>query len=272
MTTPAQYLINGRSDATLSPLDRGFAYGDGVFRTFKVAAGTPVNWLMQYTKLLEDCNVLGIVCPSAEVLLNDITQLFSPEHNAIAKIIITRGEGARGYAVPALAQPTRVVIKAPLPHYPSSNAEDGVSLHLCELRLSSQPKYAGIKHLNRLENVMARMEWSDASIADGLLLDARGNAIECTMSNLFARFGSSLCTPDLSLCGVAGITRQRILDTAPDFGLRPEVCEISLTKLMQADELLICNSLYGVWQVRTFNNRKWPKLDLADNLRKALHE
>jgi len=145
-------------------------------------------------------------------------------------------------------------------------------LHLCELRLASQPKYAGIKHLNRLENVMARMEWSDASIADGLLLDARGNAIECTMSNLFARFGSSLCTPDLSLCGVAGITRQRILDMAPDFGLRPEVCEISLTKLMQADELLICNSLYGVWQVRTFNNRKWQKLDLADNIRKALHE
>jgi len=126
----------------------------------------------------------------------------------------------RGYAVPVLAQPTRVVIKAPFPHYPEANFNEGVRLHLCNLRLSYQPQFAGIKHLNRLENVMARMEWTDNTITDGLLLDEKDRAIECTMSNVFARFGKSLVTPDLSLCGVAGITRGRILRSLGDRCIR----------------------------------------------------
>ena len=267
-----QYLINGRSDITLSPLDRGFAYGDGVFRTIKITGGKPDHWALHYTKLLEDCNVLGIVCPAADLLMSDLKQLVTDRHDAVIKIIITRGEGARGYAVPALAQPTRIVIKTPLPSYPSANFDEGVKLHLCELRLSAQAKYAGIKHLNRLENVMARMEWSDSSIVDGVLLDSHENVIECTMSNLFARFGTTLLTPDLGNCGVAGITRQQILKLALNLGLSPEVAQIALSRLMQADELVICNSLYGVWQVRAFNERTWSQSSLASNLRKALHE
>jgi len=267
-----QYLINGRSDVNLSPLDRGFAYGDGLFRTIRVTGGSPQHWPLHYTKLLEDCNVLGIVCPAAELLLSDIKQLLTDHHDAVIKIMITRGEGARGYALPALAQPTRVVIRSPLPTYPLANFEEGVRLHLCEMRLAFQPKSAGIKHLNRLENVMARMEWSDPGIADGVLLDIHENVIEGTMSNLFARFGTRLITPDLSRCGVAGITRQQILKLAPKLGLTPGVEDISLTKLMKADEIFMCNSLFGAWQIRQFNHRVWEHMSLASNLRQALQK
>lgn len=267
-----QFLINGRGDVAISPMDRGFAYGDGVFRTLRVQQGAPDCWALHYKKLVEDCNVLRIVCPSADLLLADIERLFAPEENAIAKIIISRGEGERGYAVPALAQPTRVVIKTPFPHYPETNFNEGVRLHLCNLRLSYQPQFAGIKHLNRLENVMARMEWTDNTITDGLLLDEKDRAIECTMSNVFARFGKSLVTPDLSLCGVAGITRGRILEAAPQLGLSVKVADLPLDKLMQADEIITCNSLYGAWQVIVLNRQKWQPQDLAMQLRQILQE
>lgn len=270
ITTPQQFLLNGRMEAMLSPHDRGFAYGDGVFRTFKINQGVPEHWTLHYQKLVEDCNALGIVCPGAELLLADMARLFSSAEDAVAKIIITRGEGARGYALPALAQPTRVVIKAPMPDYPAANFDQGVHLHLCRLRLSHQPRLAGIKHLNRLENVMARMEWTNSAIADGLLLDEDGNAIECTMSNLFARFDDTLLTPGLENCGVAGVTRQRILESASMFGYQAKVVKLPLAELMQADEVIICNSLYGAWQVLSINARLWPLQGLALQLRKFL--
>jgi 4-amino-4-deoxychorismate lyase len=272
MPPPLQFLINGRSNVAISPMDRGFAYGDGVFRTLHVRQGVADCWELHYKKLVEDCNVLGIVCPSADLLLTDIERLFMPEQDAVAKIIISRGEGERGYALPVLAQPTRVVIKAPFPHYPETNFNEGVRLHLCNLRLSYQPQFAGIKHLNRLENVMARMEWTDSTISDGLLLDAQDRTIECTMSNIFARFGKNLVTPDLSLCGVAGITRSRILKAAPQLGLGIKVANLPLGKLMRADEIITCNSLYGAWQVIALNRQNWQPQGLAAQLRQILQE
>ncbi|HEY3300435.1 MAG TPA: aminodeoxychorismate lyase [Methylophilaceae bacterium] len=269
MTSTPTFLINGQSDNLISPFDRGFAYGDGVFRTIKVIAGRPLNWLQHYSKLSADCNALSISCPSANLLLDEADQLFAGNDGAL-KIIITRGESARGYAIPSLMQPNRVLIRSNLPVYPQANYEEGVQLHLCELRLSHQPKLAGIKHLNRLENVLARSEWSDSAVADGLLLDQVGDVIECTMSNIFARFGEALITPDLSKCGVAGLTRQQIIVLAPQLGLNMSMGKISLPKLMQADELVICNSLYGVWQVRSVNEQHWPKLSLATQLMQRL--
>lgn len=265
MTSLPSFLINGQSNNLLTPLDRGFAYGDGVFRTLKVTAGKPLNWLQHYNKLSDDCGVLRIACPSAELLLDEASQLFSGG-DGVLKIVITRGEGERGYAIPSSMQPNRVLVRSNLPVYPQVNFEEGVKLHLCELRLSHQPKLAGVKHINRLENVLARSEWNDSTIADGVLLDEAGNVIECTMSNIFARFGKTLITSDLSQCGVAGLTRQRIIDIAPQLDLNVIVDQISLEKLMQADELLICNSLYGVWQVRSVAEQCWPRLGLSTQL------
>lgn len=273
MTAFPQYLINGRTDGQISPLDRGFAYGDGVFRTMRYAQGKVQSWELHYRKLVEDCNRLDIVCPTAEILLSDIDRLLeSGSSDMVVKIIVTRGEGSRGYALPALAQPNRVVIRATLPEYPVTYLSHGVSLHLCTLRLPHQPRLAGIKHLNRLDNVLARMEWNTAEFADGVLLDTDGHVIECTMSNLFIRSGRRLLTPDLTRCGVAGITRQRILELASQLGLEAEVAPLSLAEAMAADELIICNSLIGAWQVTHFNQRQWQSQALASRIRQLLQE
>jgi len=270
MQSQHDYLVNGRRESSISPFDRGFAYGDGVFRTLSTKGGQVLSWRRHLIRLQTDCNALGIVCPSEEVLLADIAKLLTGAEDCVIKIIITRGESERGYAVPPLAQPTRVVIKAMFPAYPEQYFSDGVALHLCQTRLAHQPRLAGIKHLNRLENVLARMEWVDAQVADGLLLDLDGNVIECTMSNLFIRLGDTLITPDLSRCGVAGITRERILEIAPDLGYTAEIKHVRLSELMDADEILICNSLYGAWNVRRLADRIWPLGVLAAKLREKL--
>lgn len=269
------FLINGSFDQAISAFDRGFAYGDGVFRTLQIRNGLPVNWPLHYQKLVADCAAIGIVCPSAELLMNDLQQLFpvsafDENETKVAKIIITRGEGDRGYAPPAVTAPTRAVIKSAMPQYAALNYAQGVNLRVCETRLATQPKLAGIKHLNRLENVLARMEWREDAIFDGLLLDQQGHVIECTMSNIFARFDNKLITPALTLCGVAGITRQRILWLESVLNLTVEVTSITLDQLLQADEVIICNSLYGAFQVNSIGAKSWPQQKLASIIRNAL--
>ncbi len=273
------YLVNGSFNQAISPFDRGFAYGDGVFRTIKIVGGLPQHWPQHYQKLVADCAAINIVCPSAELLMSDLSQLFLADseteyHPTVAKIIITRGEGNRGYTPPAITAPMRVVLKSDMPDYPESRFSEGVTLTVCETRLAAQPKLAGIKHLNRLENVLARMEWHNPDIAEGIMLDMHDNVIECTAANIFARFGDALITPDLQQCGVAGITRQRIIELAPTLSLKPAVETFNLEKLYQADEVVICNSLYGAWQVKavqaTDTQQSIKTGDLSANIRAAL--
>jgi 4-amino-4-deoxychorismate lyase len=275
MARTHRYLVNGDFSLSISPLDRGFAYGDGVFRTMAMRNSLPENWPLHYQKLVADCAVIGIVCPSAELLISDLQQLFLPDaisaNNAeVAKIIISRGEGERGYAPPAITMPTRVVVRSAMPHYAAANYVSGVHLHVCATQMAQQAQLAGIKHLNRLENVLARMEWRDDAVFDGVMTDHHGNVIECTMSNIFARFGDQLITPDLSQCGVAGITRQRIIWLESTLGLSVEVEQLSMSRLLEADEVIICNSLYGAFQVHTIGSKTWPQQALAATIRKAL--
>lgn len=269
------YLINGDFNQSISPLDRGFTYGDGVFRTMVMRSGLPVNWPLHYQKLVADCAAIGIVCPSAELLMSDFLQLFSiedidSEKQEVAKIVVTRGEGERGYKPSAVTTPTRVIVRSAMPQYSKEYYVGGVQLHVCNTRLASQVKLAGVKHLNRLENILARMEWRDESIFDGVLLDQQGDVIECTMSNIFARFDKVLVTPDLSECGVSGITRQRICDLSSTLNLTVEVARLSLSRMMQAEELIVCNSLYGAFQVGKIGDTTWRQQALAKTFRNLL--
>jgi 4-amino-4-deoxychorismate lyase len=274
------YLINGSFNQAISPFDRGFAYGDGVFRTIKMQGGLPESWPQHYQKLVADCAAINIVCPSAELLMSDLSQLFlgdaeNVDLHAVAKIIITRGEGSRGYTPPAITAPMRVVLKSPMPDYPESRFTQGVTLTVCETRLAAQTLLAGVKTLNRLENVLARMEYSNPDIAEGIMLDMQGNVIECTAANIFARFGDVLMTPSLTQCGIAGITRQRIIELANSLKLKTSIETFDLDKLLAADEVIICSSLYGAFQVKSvqvnMNQQHVIKSDaLAANIRAAL--
>jgi 4-amino-4-deoxychorismate lyase len=134
---------------------------------------------------------------------------------------------------------------------------DGVRVIRCQLVLGEQPRLAGVKSLNRLENVLARAEWRDSEVREGLLADAAGRVIEATMSNVFAVFGRRLVTPDLSRCGVRGAQRERVLELAHAAGVPVEVADISFAGLLDADEVFLANSIIGVWPVSACGERAW---------------
>jgi 4-amino-4-deoxychorismate lyase len=155
------------------------------------------------------------------------------------------------------------VLNSPLPQDLAERIKQGVTVRICSLRLGWQPALAGIKHLNRLENVLARAEWHDPAIAEGLLQDWAGNVIGGTMSNLFIVENDNLVTPDLSRCGVAGVTRDRIMAAAKQRAVRCDVAAIGLDRVLAAQEIMLVNSLIGVWQVRQLNDRTWARALLA---------
>lgn len=233
-------------------------YGDGVFRTMRMRDGRVSCWPGQYRKLESDCQALDILCPAQSILEQEIGLLVRDTPDCVVKIVVSRGEGGRGYGVPDSVSPNRVVLTAPLPVYPAHYWHDGVRLHVCEMRMCHQPRLAGIKHLNRLENVLARMEWSAPDTPEGLMLDAEGWVVEGTMANIFMRQGKILITPDLSVCGVAGLQRERILGFAQQCDLVPEVSNFSLPALLQAEEVFMCNSVIGVWPVRQIGAHAIP--------------
>lgn len=286
-------LVNGLPSEHVRVFDRGLAYGDGVFRTLRVREGHPLCWRRHYDKLNADCAALGIVCPPEAILAAEMAELIAGypllnplpqtgeeanvkgacfDLDCVLKVIVTRGESQRGYAIPEHMEPTRILMASPAPQYPANYLTDGVRLHLCSTRLAIQPLLAGIKHLNRLENVLARREWNDPEIAEGLMLDMDGNAIEGTMSNLFLLKGKTLHTPDLGRCGVAGVQRERIMDMAGGLGMTVRMENLPLARIYDADEVLLCNSVIGVWQVRELAGKTWQAGKLAARLRGLLDD
>jgi 4-amino-4-deoxychorismate lyase len=248
-------LINGAPGDSVGVFDRGLAYGDGVFRTLAVQGGRPEFWARHMAKLAADCGALGIPAPDAGLLAADARRLLAGEDRMVLKIIVTRGAGGRGYKPPVPPTPTRIVLRAPWPDYPAALAEQGVALRLCDTRLGLQPKLAGVKHLNRLEQVLARDEWSDPAIHEGLMCDSDGRAVEGVMSNLFVLRGGRLFTPDLGRCGVAGVMRGLVLEIAARQGIDARIADLALDELRSADEIFLTNSLIGLWPVRQFDGR-----------------
>lgn len=242
-------LINGAPGSTINAEDRGLVYGDGVFRTLRMQAGRPVCWERQYAKLQRDCSALKLACPSALVLVSELQQLGKQQPDGVAKIVITRGLSARGYAPSAQSEPTRILSVNPATAYPPEYAKQGVRVHVCKTRLGHQLLLAGIKHLNRLENVLAASEWQDQDVPEGLLGDVSGFVISGTRSNLFMLRGNSLYTPNLSRCGVAGVQRDRVMDWAKQHGVTCKVADFHMEELLMADEIFLVNSLIGLWPV-----------------------
>ena len=264
-------LVNGQPADKVDALDRGLAYGDGVFRTLRTQAGRPLWWRDHYAKLAADCAALMLACPGEAVLLAEIGQV-AEAGQGVVKVMLTRGAGARGYALPPGHAPTRVVLSAPLPAYAQAGAPDAVTVRWCTLRLARQPRLAGIKHLNRLENVLARAEWDDPAIFEGLLCDDLGAVIGGVMSNLLIMKNGELFTPDLAECGVAGVARTRLLDAASRLGIPTRIGRLSPAAILAADEVMICNSVIGLRRVGRLDDVIWPPAGWATALNDALYE
>jgi 4-amino-4-deoxychorismate lyase len=263
-------LVNGIPGNTISIRDRGLLYGDGVFRTLRASQGTALHWPLHYRKLHQDCQVLGIPCPGLELLSAELDELLALHPDGVVKLIVTRGAGMRGYAPAAGTEPTRIWDVSPLPQYPAGNATHGIKARVCDLRLSVQPRLAGVKHLNRLENVLAAAEWTDAEIAEGLLLDAEGHVVEGTRSNLFLVKQGRLVSPGLTRCGVAGVQRERVMAWAVQQGVPLEVRDVALDEVLQADEVFLVNSVIGLWPVRELQGRRWEAFPFAARIAQYL--
>jgi 4-amino-4-deoxychorismate lyase len=221
-------------------------------------------------RLREGCRRLAIPCPEEPGLLDECLDAASGMDRGVVKIILTRGPGGRGYRVPEDPHPTRIIQCHYPPGYAAELAEQGVSVCLCEQRLGWNPLLAGIKHLNRLEQVLARQEWTDAEIMEGLQRDIDGNLIEGTMSNLFLVKDRSLFTPDLSRCGVAGIMRSVVMELAGKLSV--PVCKqvLAVADMQQADEVFLTNSLIGIWPVAELDGVALGTGPLTRKLQKAL--
>ncbi|HID49690.1 MAG TPA: aminodeoxychorismate lyase, partial [Chromatiales bacterium] len=177
------------------------------------------------------------------------------QRRAVIKIILTSGSGGRGYARPDPVRPSRIVMRYPWPDYPADHWRRGVRVHHCRTTLACHPDLAAVKHLNRLEQVLARQEWQGGDSAEGLMRERAGNVIEGTMSNLFLVQNGVLHTPDLKDCGVHGIARRRILALATEAGIETAMGDYTPADLLAADELMLSNSLIGLWPVREYLNQ-----------------
>lgn len=244
-------MVDGEISSLVAASNRGLSYGDGVFETIAMIKGTPRFWQLHMDRLAIACEVLNIPLVPQQLLLREVQTVTSGRKLCVAKIILTRAESGRGYAAGKPAAPTRIVSAYAWPDQIQSQVQLGISTRLCSLRLAVQPRLAGVKHLNRLEQVLARSEIDQTGIDEGILLDPEDHVVSATSSNIFLVLGSRLLTPRLDRCGVRGVMRAAVLQA-----FRP-LCEqrrILLDMLPDAQEIFLCNAIRGIIPVRKIDH------------------
>ncbi len=249
-----QVFVNGHPAAPLDPADRGLHYGDGLFETIAMRDGRPRFLEWHFERLTEGARRLGFPDPEVDRWRAELG-LASPVKRAVIKLILTRGPGERGYRPPRKPQPTRVMVVSDWPNWPESAWTEGVKLGWCRMRLGRNPVLAGIKHLNRLEQVIARAEWDDDDVKEGLMRDDRDHVISATQANLFARVKGAWVTPLLDENGVAGVMRRAFNHWSELRGEPVVERALAVAEVAAASALLLTNTLIGAWPVRELAGR-----------------
>ncbi|MFA5679263.1 MAG: aminodeoxychorismate lyase [Pseudomonas sp.] len=257
ISIPTLCLVNGHPGSELSVRDRGLAYGDGLFETIRVSQGRATLLAQHLQRLARGATVLRMTL-DLSIVRSELEAAAAQLVDGLLKLIVTRGESGRGYAIPAHTTPTRIISFSPLPDYPTAHARLGVHLYPCVTRLGYQPLLAGIKHLNRLEQVLARSEWQDVSYAEGLVCDLQGRPVEGTMSNIILRLHGRWVTPALDQCGVRGVMRDYLMEQFAAAGDVVIEREVSFNELLASEEVFCCNSVFGVWPVVRLGEYSWP--------------
>lgn len=242
----------------LADNDRGLAYGDGLFETLRVDAGGRVPlWPRHRARLLAGAGRLGIPLDPARLERGLADTLAGHGEAGVAKLTLTRGPGGRGYRQPAHPRPTLLGRFGPAPAWSSVLRRDGIQIGLCDTVLGDDP-LAGLKHLNRLPQVLARAEVDRHGWHEGLLLNRRRQPVEATAMNLFAVYGDTLWTPSLERTGVAGVGRAWLLEWATSQGWDVQVRMRPLSQLRVASGVFLINSVVGVLPVRKLAQWFWP--------------
>jgi 4-amino-4-deoxychorismate lyase len=261
-------IINGVEDSRIDVLDRGFQYGDGLFETIAYKNNKLQLWDEHMQRLRDSCERLSLSVVDESLWLGDIKQC-QLSTDAVIKLSLSRGVSGRGYAYGDNDSVTRVTASFKLPDYPQTN-QTGISAVLCKTPVSVNPMLAGMKHLNRLDNVLARNEWHDSAIAEGFMFDSSGHIIQGTMSNVFCVLGDELYTPLLEQCGVAGIMREQVIALASELNIPLSIVDISKPNFLQMDGVFVTNSLIGIWPVTELGEIKFEQNRLIKRLQDEL--
>lgn len=251
--TPVAWL-NGVAASDLAH-HRGLHYGDGVFRTCLIHDGHVVDLKEQSKKVIGDASRLGLTVADPLPLEREAQQLAAGQTWAVLKILLVRAGNRRGYRSSASVA-DRLLCRYAAPELPAHAWERGVRVFRTGFRLASQPALAGIKHLNRLEQVLASRAWEEGA-DEGIVEDPDGAPLAGTRSNLFWVAAGRLMTPALDRCGVEGVMRQKTLAAAVALDLPFRVAPGTWTELERADEVFITNSLIGLWPVAALGAHTW---------------
>lgn len=258
-------LVNGKPSESISIRDRGLQFGDGCFTTALLKNGQILHYSAHIARLQQDCQRLRITNVDWPALSQEMQQVATGQQLATLKIIITRGESQRGYS--SGGQPaTRIVQLSAYPQQYSLWREQGIRLITSTIRLSTSPLLAGIKHLNRIEQVLIRLQLDAEQAEDALVLDNEGKLVECGSSNIFWRTGNKIFTPDLTYCGVNGIMRRYLILLLEKQGYTIECLRVEKSALAQADEVFVCNALMPVLPVRQIDQQTYQLGELTRQL------
>jgi 4-amino-4-deoxychorismate lyase len=268
--SPDAVLVDGMPAAHLSVLDRGLHYGDGVFETIACRQGRARFLALHLQRLMRGCDRLAIARPDTEQLRAEIEQLAHQAAPALIKLIVTRGNAtARGYAPRGDERSTRLLLRYPWPE-DSSQAHEGINARVGQLKLGENPALAGIKHLNRLEQVLARSEVDASGALETLLFSSSGRLISGTMSNVFLVRDNRVATPRLDVCGVEGIMRGIVMREGARTQHGIEECVLSRADLDAAEEIFLTNARIGIWPVRALDGRLFTPGRITRGLQRLL--
>lgn len=269
-------LINGTFKKNISVLDRGLAYGDGIFETMhwhvniknKEKVYSVEYWQRHIERLKIGCEKIKLPMPSIELLGSYKKKILkksseSGVNSGVLKIIITRGVGGRGYKFESDLKPTVIFLSFPTKPIDQKLYKTGVKVRLCETNILENKTISGIKHLNRLDSVVARSEW-DANFFEGLFVDKSGNLLEGTMTNIFFIKNKILYFPNLKSCGIEGIMSQVIKEKTNLFFEGFMERNLKFSEINNFDAMFLTNSIIKVVPVKYLENVSFT---ITDELR-----
>jgi len=261
-------LVNGVQQNYIDIENRGLAYGDGLFTTAKIQNGHIQYFTAHIERLLSGCKKLGIAPPSREELINELSTVAKNYSLAVLKVMITACSGGRGYARAKRNEHDLIIMVHDFPKHYDAQASTGIKLGISKQQLGVNPMLAGLKHLNRLEQVLLRQELTSRADDDLLVTNINNEVIEATSANVFLFLRGKLHTPDINQSGVNGIMRQAILQRYPETIVKP----FTLAELTKVEAMFICNCVMGVMPVATFNGRDLtmsPVQDVRNSMKEA---
>ncbi|QIA62878.1 aminodeoxychorismate lyase [Vibrio astriarenae] len=263
------FWVNGVPCDSISASDRSFQYGDGVFTTMLLQDGKVLHWSLHTQRLREGLNRLAIPHPNWSDVERWVANAAIEHSRSGIKVHISRGSGGRGYSPLGCESPVVTISAFQYPKHYSTWHQAGLELGICQTQLGLNPTLAGIKHNNRLEQIMAKAEMDAVGLPDGIVTDLNEHIVETTMANLFWRKGQTLYTPKMVNAGVKGITRNYVAAQLPSLGFSLTEEDFFIEDLLCADEVFVTNAILGVAPVSKIAHHSFSFSDLAKQLRKS---